>query len=81
MQPIVAYRIGPDGRYRIRFGAKRLRAAKMAGLAQIPVVIGSKDHDTSNDQVAEDQKRHGLSPLGASTSAGSIYRCARSEWP
>ena len=50
------------GRYRVLFGAKRLRAARQAGLQAVPVVIGSQAHD-AYAQVAENQKRHGLTPL------------------
>ena len=62
LQPIVVRRTGDDGRYCVLFGAKRLRAAKRAGLELVPVVIGSEAHDVYA-QVAENQKRHGLTPL------------------
>jgi ParB family chromosome partitioning protein len=62
LQPIVVRRAVEAGRYRIVFGAKRLRAAKRAGLVAVPVVIGSEAHDVYA-QVAENQKRHGLTPL------------------
>ena len=62
LQPIVVRRASEAGRYRILFGAKRLRAAKRAGLEAVPVVIGSETHDVYA-QVAENQKRHGLTPL------------------
>ena len=62
LQPIVVRRAGGDGRYRVLFGAKRLRAAKQAGLEVVPVVIGSEAHDVYA-QVAENQKRHGLTPI------------------
>jgi len=62
LQPIVVRRVAQDGRYRVLFGAKRLRAAKRAGLLAVPVVIGSEAHD-AYAQVAENQKRHGLTPL------------------
>jgi ParB family chromosome partitioning protein len=62
LQPIVVRRAAAAGRYRILFGAKRLRAAKRAGLDAVPVVIGSEAHDVYA-QVAENQKRHGLTPL------------------
>ena len=62
LQPIVVQRLAEDGRYRVLFGAKRLRAAVQAGLETVPVVIGSPAHD-AYAQVAENQKRHGLSPL------------------
>jgi len=62
LQPIVVCRAVAAGRYRILFGAKRLRAAKRAGLEAVPVVIGSEANDVYA-QVAENQKRHGLTPL------------------
>ena len=62
LQPIVARPAGEAGRYRVLFGAKRLRAARKAGLQVVPVVIGSPAHD-AYAQVAENQKRHGLTPL------------------
>ena len=62
LQPIVVRRAADDGRYRVLFGAKRLRAARRAGLDVVPVVVGSQAHDVYA-QVAENQKRHGLTPL------------------
>jgi len=62
LQPIVARPVAEAGRYRVLFGAKRLRAARQAGLQAVPVVIGSRAHD-AYAQVAENQKRHGLTPL------------------
>jgi len=38
LQPIVARRRTDDGHYRVLFGAKRLRAARRAGLEAVPVV-------------------------------------------
>ena len=63
LQPIVVRRAGGDGRYRVLFGAKRLRAAKLAGLQEVPVVIGTSEAHDVYAQVAENQKRHGLTPL------------------
>ncbi len=62
LQPIVVRPLATDGHYQVLFGAKRLRAAKRAGLKTVPVVIGSVAHDVYA-QVAENQKRHGLTPL------------------
>jgi ParB family chromosome partitioning protein len=62
LQPIVVRPLVDVGRYRVLFGAKRLRAAKRAGLEVVPVVIGSQAHDVYA-QVAENEKRHGLTPL------------------
>lgn len=65
LQPIVVRRIDDEGRYRVVFGAKRLRAARLAGLQFVPVVVGLKAHAAHDvyAQVAENQKRHGLTPL------------------
>jgi ParB family chromosome partitioning protein len=62
LQPIVVHPADGDRRYRIHFGARRLRAAIRAGLREVPVVIREMlaDHYA---QVAENQKRHGLSSL------------------
>jgi ParB family chromosome partitioning protein len=62
LQPIVVQPADADGRYRIHFGAKRFRAAGLAGLAQVPVTVRPTAAD-SYAQVAENQKRHGLTPL------------------
>jgi ParB family transcriptional regulator, chromosome partitioning protein len=62
LQPIIVHPLAEDGRYRILFGAKRLRAAKQARLEAVPVVISSETHDPYA-QVAENQKRHGLTAI------------------
>lgn len=49
-------------RYRVRLGARRLRAAIRAGLIEVPVTIASRPLD-AYAQVAENLKRDGLSPL------------------
>ena len=62
LQPIVVHPADADGRHRIHFGAKRLRAAVRAGLLEVPVVVRDAPADPYA-QVAENQKRHGLTPL------------------
>lgn len=62
LQALVVHPADSAGRYRIHFGAKRLRAAKRAGLDAVPVVVRDEPTDTYA-QVAENQKRHGLTPL------------------
>jgi len=62
LQPIAVRRIADGSRFRVLFGAKRLRAARRASLETVPVVIGS-DVDDGYAQVAENQKRQGLTPL------------------
>lgn len=62
LQPVVVDPADPSGRHRIRFGAKRWRAARQAGLAEVPVTIATRTYDDFA-QVAENLKRDGLSPL------------------
>ena len=62
LQPLVVHPADAAGRYRIHFGAKRLRAAKRAGLDAVPVVVRDAPPDPYA-QVSENQKRHGLTPL------------------
>jgi ParB family transcriptional regulator, chromosome partitioning protein len=62
LQALVVHPADAAGRHRIHFGAKRLRAAKRAGLHKVPVVLRASAAD-SYAQVAENQKRHGLTPL------------------
>jgi len=62
LQPIVVHPVDAEGRYQIHFGAKRWRAAQLAGLLKVPVVVRDAPVDPYT-QVAENQKRHGLMPL------------------
>jgi ParB family chromosome partitioning protein len=62
LQPLVVHPADPQGRHRLHFGAKRLRAALRAGLCEVPVVVREAPAD-AYDQVAENQKRQGLTPL------------------
>ena len=49
------------GRWMLNFGARRLRASKLAGLSEIPAFV---DHTASSvDQFIENEQRKGLSPL------------------
>jgi ParB family chromosome partitioning protein len=60
LQPIVVHPADSNGHHRIHFGAKRLRAARRAGLPEVPVVVRTIPADPYA-RVAENQKRHGLS--------------------
>jgi ParB family transcriptional regulator, chromosome partitioning protein len=62
LQPLVVSAVDDSGRYRIRFGSKRWRAARQAGLTEVPVTVATRAYD-AYDQVAENLKRHGLTPL------------------
>jgi len=49
------------GRWTLNFGARRLRASKLAGLTEIPAFIDTTAD--SYDQVIENEQREGLKPL------------------
>jgi ParB family transcriptional regulator, chromosome partitioning protein len=62
LQPIVVHPVDASGRHQIHFGAKRWRAAQLAEVLQVPVVVRDAPADPYA-QVAENQRRHGLTPL------------------
>lgn len=62
LQPLVVHPADGEGRHRIHFGAKRLRAAIRAGLHEVPIVVRDLPVDRYA-QVAENQKRHGLTSI------------------
>lgn len=62
LQPIVVSDRNDKGRYLIRFGSRRWRAAIQAGLTTVPVIFAVEVRN-AYDQVAENLKRQNLSPL------------------
>jgi ParB family chromosome partitioning protein len=62
LQPILVSDGPVQGRYLIRFGSRRWRAALKAGLTEVPVIFAVQHRD-AYDQVAENLKRQALSPL------------------
>lgn len=63
LQPIVVRRT-PDGRYELIAGERRLRAAKSAGLATVPVVLrDSEDADLLREALIENIHREDLNPI------------------
>lgn len=63
LQPIVVRRAG-DGRYEMIAGERRLRAAKAAGLATVPVVVrDSDDQDLLREALIENIHREDLGPI------------------
>lgn len=62
LQPIVVSDREVQGRYLIRFGSRRWRAARLAGLTEVPIVFSVRRRD-AYDQLAENLKRQNLSPL------------------
>jgi ParB family chromosome partitioning protein len=70
LQPLVVHPADASGRYRLHFGAKRLRAALRAGLREVPVTVSDRPADPYA-QVAENQKRHGLTSMDLARFIGS----------
>ncbi len=66
LQPLIVREV--DGMLRIRFGARRLRAARQLGLVDVPYVI-TEDERQFDDyaQVSENQQRKNLQPLELAT--------------
>ena len=62
LQPLVVGPADAMGHRRIHHGAKRCRAATLAGLSEVPVVVSDAPADPYA-QAAENQKRHGLTPM------------------
>ena len=64
LQPVVVRPADAAGRYRLRFGARRFRAARRAGLEDIPAVVRGDAGDAQDDlieQLIENDQREGLS--------------------
>jgi ParB family transcriptional regulator, chromosome partitioning protein len=63
LQPIVVRRMG-DGGYELIAGERRLRAARVAGLATVPVVLrDSDDSDLLREALIENIHREDLNPI------------------
>lgn len=64
LQPVVVI-LRADGKLQIRFGARRLRAATVLALPDVPYVVQDDDERQKDDfaQVAENEQRAGLSPM------------------
>ena len=81
LQPLVVCPGDVTGHYHIHPGAKRGRAARRAGLSEVPVVVREAPAD-AYAQVAENQKRHGLTaprPGASDSPAGGCGRLERDD--
>ena len=73
-QPIVVRPANEAGRYVIRYGARRFRAARLAGLAEIRAVVEAGDVDEADaltDQLIENEQR---APLSTADMAHAVAR-------
>lgn len=63
LQPILV-RAMPDGRYRLVAGERRLRAARLAGIAMIPAVVRDVDENSGLElALVENLQREDLDPI------------------
>jgi ParB family chromosome partitioning protein len=63
LQPLVVRKAG-DGRYELIAGERRLRAARAAGLASVPIVLrDSEDADLLREALIENIHREDLNPI------------------
>jgi ParB family chromosome partitioning protein len=64
LQPLIVRTVEGTDKLRIRFGARRYRAAVRIGLAEIPYFVTEDERQFDDySQVAENQQRRGLQPL------------------
>ena len=63
LQPVLVRRL-PEGGYELIAGERRLRAAKLAGLAEIPAIVRAyNDAETSEIALIENLQREDLGPI------------------
>ena len=63
LQPIILRPADADGRHRIRFGARRFRAAQLAGVTEVRAIVQTDEAneiDTLVEQLVENEQREGL---------------------
>ncbi len=62
LQPLVVTRVGEN--YELIAGERRLQAAKLAGLVEVPVIVRSADERTKLElAIIENTQRHNLNPI------------------
>lgn len=63
LQPLIVRKLGP-GRFELIAGERRLRAAKIAGLRKVPVVVRSAGHQATLEMaLIENLQREDIGPL------------------
>mgnify|MGYP006314461559 FL=1 len=68
LQPVIVRPNDATGKLRIRFGARRFRAAVRLNLAELPYLITEDErHFDDYSQVSENERRQGLQPLELAT--------------
>ncbi len=81
LQPILVRRKG-DNRYEIIAGERRVRASKLAGLAQIPAIIkDSDDVNTMLDSYLENAQREDLTPAEKEDALVALWKTGKFNTP
>lgn len=63
LQPVTVCRAGARGRFEILYGHRRVAAARVAGLLQVPAIVVDRPADLPIRQLAENLDRKGVDPL------------------
>lgn len=82
-QPITAYYDDSRARFVVISGERRLRAASLAGLAEVPVLVEHRPTSESEKlvlQLAENLVREDLTPLEAAAALGRLKELQPIEW-
>ena len=81
-QPIVVRPANEAGRYVIRYGARRFRAARLAGLAEIRAVVEAGEVDEADaltDQLIENEQRAPLSTADMAQAVARLLALGKSQ--
>lgn len=81
-QPIVVRPANEAGRYVIRYGARRFRAARLAGLTEIRAVVEAGDLDEADaltDQLIENEQRAPLSTADMAQAVARLLALGKSQ--
>lgn len=76
LQPITVRPAGSDGRHTIRFGARRLRAAQLAGLKEIRALVQAGDageDDLLIEQLIENDQREPLNTADLARAVDKLF--------
>ena len=80
LQPVLVRPNGAEGHYELVAGERRLRAAKAAGLAEIPVMIRElTDAEVLEIQIVENLQRSDLHPIEEAEGYEALLKCLHQD--